>query len=151
MTAAWFALNMMHNGWRDDDERRERTEQNMARDTLHNPSLDCRCDYCRDNVRITPLDPTPYASGGFHNYNFEPELEQEPRSEMKKYKVYLKSGTVVTLLADSVYEFNSRLVFHVGDNRVEEGSFEIIASFADWEGYQYLRPAPQRDQEKSGS
>lgn len=129
MTTAWFAWNMMNNGWRNDDERREREERNMVGSNESRP------------LRFTPLDPTPYASGGSHNYSFEPE----PRSEMRKYKVYLKSGTVITIAADEAYNQpgTNILVFRAGS--------DLVAYFVEWEGYQYLRPAPTKEPEKSGS
>lgn len=155
MTTAWFAWNMMNNGWRDDDERREREERNMAQPVR---CVKCRCyknsgmreaqicahmwdDEFTEPFQITPLDPTPYATGGSHNYNFEPE----PRSEMRKYKVYLKSGTVITIAADEAYNQpgTNILVFRAGS--------DLVAYFVEWEGYQYLRPAPTKEPEKSGS
>lgn len=133
MTAAWFALNMMQQNWnREDDERRREEYESQ----LERP------------IRYTTLEP-PGASGGFfYDYETEPK---PARSDMNKYKVYLKSGTVLTIAAEGVYTYNGGLFFHNGDNSVEEGSFEIIALFQEWEGYQWLKPAPTKGQEKSGS
>lgn len=59
---------------------------------------------------------------------------------MNRFKVYLRSGTVITLEADSVFEYNKWLTFHNGDNSVEEGSYKRVALFAPdmWEGFRVL-------------
>ncbi len=72
---------------------------------------------------------------------------------MKRYKVYLQSGTVITVQADQIYENSSKwLTFSNGDNSKEEGSYYIVAVFAPgmWEGYQLLQQY-NKEPEKSGS
>lgn len=72
---------------------------------------------------------------------------------MSKYKVYLRSGTVITITADSVVVWNEWLTLHNGDNSKVEGSYVVIAQFAPgmWEGYQNLIAAEPRKADKSGS
>ena len=71
---------------------------------------------------------------------------------MNRYKIYLKSGTVITIHADDVYVNsvnNSWLTFSNG----EAETYEFVAQFAPnmWEGYQKLTLRPATETEKSGS
>lgn len=71
---------------------------------------------------------------------------------MNRYKVYLRSGTVITIQADNVWTYNEWLSFNIGDNSVAEGTYQLIAQFAPgmWEGYQLLT-VKAKETEKSGS
>lgn len=67
---------------------------------------------------------------------------------MNRYKVYLRSGTVITIAADDVYVHNEWLNFATR----EPG--QLLAQFAPgmWEGYQDVTAKfPLKDTEKSGS
>lgn len=72
---------------------------------------------------------------------------------MNKYKVFLRSGTVLTIIAEAVVVWNEWLTLHTGDSSKVEGSYVVIAQFAPgmWEGYQNLIVAEPRKADKSGS
>lgn len=70
---------------------------------------------------------------------------------MSRYKVYLRSGTVLTLDADTVWANDTGWLQFFES---EEGeNLRIKAQFAPgmWEGYQYLTTIKTKETEKSGS
>jgi hypothetical protein len=65
-----------------------------------------------------------------------------------RFKVYLRSGTVITVEAESSWTNSTGwLQFYSGDNEKEEGSYRLIAQFAPgmWEGFQYLYPRTKEE------
>lgn len=68
---------------------------------------------------------------------------------MLRYKVYLKSGTVITINADDLYVGGSSHLI-LSNGALE--TYQQVAVFAPgmWEGWQLLTLAP-KETEKSGS
>lgn len=100
-------------------------------DDLHNPSPDCRCDFCRDNK--FDLTSTPSASGWGGGW-YEGKRTKVAK-EKARYKLTVKNG-------DSTYEFDeeSRTYKYGKTDYVVEydNAAEALLGFLEWATDEYL-------------